>query len=512
MIKKLSIYLNKYYYYYLKMNSKNKIKTILTKEGYLLKKECFKASDLELIKKELKVKPSNTFLIGKRNMAKQLDDLTFEVFRENDEYLSVPKFYGINKLGDPDKNDEILGDNINISFNGSLRPNQMNIVSETMEHMLKNDGGGICVGCGSGKTVMAIYIAHMLKLKTLVIVHKSFLLNQWKERFEQFSDARIGIIQQDKVETEDKDIVIGMLQSIAKEKYDFGIFREFGLVIFDEAHHAPSKFFSKALPIISCKKTLFLTATPNRSDGLEKVLYWYFGDIIYKSPPEQNNNVLVKIMKYNITHNKFREAFLPFTGEINRPKTLTRIVKISKRNKFIIRCVKEILYEPGRKILILSDRIEHLEKLKEYLDKAEINCDYYIGGMKQAKLDIAKEATVILASYGMAAEALDIPTLNSLIMATPRRSIEQSVGRILRSKNNLVQPLIIDIVDQLPSMDRQGLHRRKFYKKLKYQIKLIDVEENEIIAEEDITNSKQSESDKESDIDWQSNQADFIDD
>ena len=79
-------------------------------------------------------------------------------------------------------------------------------------------------------------------------------------------------------------------------------------------------------------------------------------------------------------------------------------------------------------------------------------------------------------------------------------------------KNNLVQPLIIDIVDQLPSMDRQGLHRRKFYKKLKYQIKLIDVEENEIIAEEDITNSKQSQSDDEADIIWQSNQVDFIDD
>ena len=109
--------------------------------------------------------------------------------------------------------------------------------------------------------------------------------------------------------------------------------------------------------------------------------------------------------------------------------------------------------------------------------------------MKQAKLDEAAKATVILASYGMAAEALDIPTLNTLVMATPRRSIEQSVGRILRSKHNIVQPLIIDLVDMLPSMDKQGFHRRKFYKKLKDQIKLIDVEENEIIAEEDISDN-----------------------
>jgi superfamily II DNA or RNA helicase len=463
------------------------VKTILTKEGYLLNKKHFKDCEVRMIKKELTVKPANTFVMGSK---KDDSELEFEVFRENDEYLSIPKFYGIKKLGEPDKNDEIIGESMKMKFTGSLRPLQEDIVNETLEHLLKYDGGGICVGCGSGKTVMAIYIAQILKVKTLVIVHKSFLLNQWKERFEQFSDAKIGIIQQKKVECEGKDVVIGMLQSIAKEKYDFDIFRDFGLVIFDEAHHAPSKFFSKALPLISCKKTLFLTATPKRSDSLEKILYWYFGDIIYKAPPDKNNNVLVKIMKYNITNDKFRESYIPYTGEVNRPRTITRVTKITKRNKFIITCIKDILVEEGRKILVLSDRIEHLDKLKYYLDKAKVYSDYYVGGMKQAKLDKATEATVILASYGMASEALDIPTLNTLIMATPRRSIEQSVGRILRSKEHIIQPLIIDIVDSIPFMDKQGFERRKFYKKLKYQIKLIDVEENEILGEEDITDCK----------------------
>ena len=490
------------------MTSKKIIKTILTKDGYLLVKEHFKDSEIKLIKNELTVKPSNVFLMGRKSIKD--DELSFEVYKENEEYLCIPKFYGIKKLGQPDENDEVIGNAVSISFKGSLRSNQENIVNETLEHLLKYDGGGICVGCGSGKTVMAIYIAHILKVKTLIIVHKSFLLNQWKERFEQFSDAKIGIIQQNKVDTDDKDVVIGMLQSIAKDKYDFGIFREFGLVIFDEAHHAPSKFFSKALPLINCKKTLFLTATPKRSDSLEKVLYWYFGDIIYQAPPDKNNNVLVKIMKYNITHTKFREAFLPFTGEVNRPKTLNRIVKISRRNKFIIKCIKEVLYEEGRKILVLSDRIEHLEKLKEHLDRHKIDSSYYIGGMKQSKLDESTKSTVILASYGMAAEALDIPTLNTLVMATPRRSIEQSVGRILRSKHNVVQPLILDIVDMLPSLDKQGFHRRKFYKKLKYQIKLIDVEENEIIAEEDISDCVIDTSNDLLDIET-INQVDFLD-
>ena len=207
------------------MTSKKVIKTILTKDGYLLVKEHFKESELNMIKRELTVSPSNVFSMGKKS--KKDDDMTFEIFRENEEYLSIPKFYGIKKIGEAEKNDEFLGDKIKIEFKGGLRPNQENLVNETLEHLLKYDGGGICVGCGAGKTVMAIYIAHILKVKTLVIVHKSFLLNQWRERFEQFSDARIGIIQQNKVETEDKDVVIGMLQSIAKDKYDFGIFREF---------------------------------------------------------------------------------------------------------------------------------------------------------------------------------------------------------------------------------------------------------------------------------------------
>ena len=109
--------------------------------------------------------------------------------------------------------------------------------------------------------------------------------------------------------------------------------------------------------------------------------------------------------------------------------------------------------------------------------------------MKQKKLKESEEATVILASFGMASEALDIPALNTLIMATPRREVEQSVGRIIR-KIGEVQPIVIDIVDQLPCFNRQGNHRRKFYKKRGYQMRLIDVEDNEIIAEEDITDKK----------------------
>ena len=208
--------------------------------------------------------------------------------------------------------------------------------------MDEKDGGLISVGCGKGKTCMSLYIACHYKVKTLVIVHKTFLLNQWVDRIKQFTNAKIGIIQQNKVDTNGKDIVIGMLQSIAKDKYDQDIFKEFGLIIFDEAHHAPSKYFSRALPIISSKKSLALSATPKRSDRLEKVLYWYLGDIMYKAPPEENKNVLVKIIKYNVSHKSFREFKLPYTGEVNRPKALIKFVKLKKEINLLLSYYKKL--------------------------------------------------------------------------------------------------------------------------------------------------------------------------
>jgi len=337
-------------------------------------------------------------------------------------------------------------------------------------------------------TVIALNIASLFQVKTLIIVHKGFLLNQWKERIEQFTDSPIGIIQQNKVDIDGKHFVIGMLQSIAKDKYDSNIFADFGLVIFDEAHHAPSKYFSRALPLINCKKTLALSATPKRSDKLEKVLHWYFGPIIYQYNLEENKTVLTRIYKYNLIHEKFVEKKQRFTGEVNRPGTITNLVTIGRRNRFIIDLVEELLTEEGRKFIILSERVEHLELLKKRLDDRNLcTSGFYIGGMKQKKLDETSQCQIIFGTFQMASEALDIKGLNTLIMATPRREIEQTIGRITRDPNSKIRPVVIDILDNLESFIRQGYYRRNFYRKNGYQIMFAEVEDNNIIKENDIT-------------------------
>jgi len=336
-----------------------KHKFILSKEGYLVNKKMVDMVEINKLKNELTVEP---FKFGVTFGAK-VENQFFKVYKEDEKYLYLPKYFGLNKYGPPSKNTESTGEIVNLEFKGGLRQAQQDIMDKVIPVLEEKDGGLISLGCGGGKTVLALFIACHFKVKTLVIVHKSFLLNQWKERIGQFTNANVGIIQRDKVEIEGNQIVIGMIQSIAKEKYDLSTFKDFGLVIFDEAHHAPSKYFSRALPLISSKKTLALSATPNRGDKLEKVLFWYFGPVIYKNAQEENNVVLAKIYKYTIEHEKFVEKKQRFTGQVCRASTLSNIVTIGRRNKFVIDLVEEILQEDQRKVLILSERIEHLELL-----------------------------------------------------------------------------------------------------------------------------------------------------
>ncbi len=459
------------------------MKTKITKKGYLIKKKNFNEKELNDIKNSLIVSPANYYT----GTVKQ-EIISFPVYQEDDKHLIIPKFYGIKKFGKPKKNKEKDGLETKLKFKGKLRDYQKEISDVAIKHISEEGGGVISLGCGQGKTVLALFLACHFKVKTLVIVHKTFLLNQWIERAKQFTNATLGIIQQNKVDT-DKDIVIGMLQSIAKDKYSSKIFKEFGFVIFDEAHHAPSQYFSKALPIINCKKTLALTATPKRADKLEKILYWYFGDMIYQAEKVQNKNVVVNIINYSLKDKNFKEYKLPFNGKVNKPKTITKITELKKRNDFILEIIKTLSDNKLRQILILSDRLEHLKTLSNLLETFYENVEqgFYIGGMKQEKLDISAKKKIIFASYGMASEALDIPSLNTLILTTPRSQVEQSVGRILRKKTHKVKPLIIDIVDNLKSFKNQSNTRKRLYKKMDYQIIEKIYENNKLIETKDIT-------------------------
>ena len=195
----------------------------LNRNGYIIKKKDFELKIIKEIKDDLIVKPFNYNDIGMGIEKK------FNVFLESPNKLYLPRFYGIKKFGEPNENTLTNGDSINIKFKGDLRKEQMpiyNIIKNTLD---KDGGAIISLKCGGGKTVLSLYILAQLKVKTMVVVHKDFLMTQWKDRIEEFiPNASIGKIQQNTIDIDNKDIVLSMVQSLSMKEYDKDIFKSFG--------------------------------------------------------------------------------------------------------------------------------------------------------------------------------------------------------------------------------------------------------------------------------------------
>ena len=449
----------------------------LSNRGYSILKENFKSNDLNNIRKDLTVKP----FINKDYGAKPNP---FPIYCESKRKLYLPRFYGEQKFGKALTNKLSPGNQIHIKFKKELRPKQLPIVEAYINSVNDLEGGGgiISVPCGYGKTVLALYILTQLKVKTLVVVHKEFLMNQWKERIEEFiPDARVGRIQGPVIKTDNKDIVLGMLQSISMVDYNEDIFKDFGFVIFDECHHLGAEVFSKALIKTSFKYLLGLSATPNRADGLSKVFEWYLGKIVYSIKKREEENVDVKIINYFNEDKKYSEVLINYLQKPNMAAMINNITAFKPRLDLLLNELKSCLNDK-RKILVLSDRRDHLKTIKYELDKIEnITSGFYLGGMKQRDLQETEKADVILGTFSMASEGFDCKyPLNTIFLASPKSNIEQAVGRILRQEAQYRThvPLIVDIADQYSMFAKQSLKRIAFYKKNNYNITYYDKDNN----------------------------------
>lgn len=439
-------------------------------KGYSIQKSDLSDTELAALKKTLIAKPQTQGGFGPN-----VPTRTFPVYRESSQRVYMPRHFGEKMYGVAPKMRVTQGDTMLVPFAGELRDNQVPVVNAYLEYVTKDPvqgGGGLLeLPCAYGKTTLALYISSQLRVKTLVIVHKEFLLNQWVERIRQFlPTARVGKIQGSTVDIENKDIVIGMLQSLSMKEYPEGTFASFGLMVIDEVHHISSEVFSCALFKIVTKYTMGLSATMNRKDGTTKVFKMFLGDVVYKGERDEEHDVTVRAIQYKNADTDFSRIETDYMGKVKYSTMIVKLCDFAPRSEFILRVLSDMVAEnPEQQIMILAHNKSLLKYLHDAIDQRKIaTVGYYVGGMKEAALKESEGKKVIIATYSMASEALDIKTLTTLIMATPKTDIEQAVGRILRQKHTA--PVVVDIIDSHETFVRQWYKRCAFYKKNGYTI------------------------------------------
>jgi superfamily II DNA or RNA helicase len=498
---------------------------ILTTKGYSVLKSSLTAQQTQMIQKELLVAPKLNSKFATKAMQ---EAASFKLYRESPTRWYLPRAWGQKTFGQAEES--VIPDGVPLPesriFKGNPYEYQENIISS---FLTAGANGLICVPCGKGKTFMALAIAARLGRRFLVVVDKEFLMNQWKGEMEALIPGiRIGIIQEDKKQIGDDEIVIrkeftvaemkdqlkglgrrttgtkpelvarlkeadpdfkegpivekiqydcciALIQTLVRRDFAPTDFHSFGLTIFDECHHLGAQHFSKVLQRVQTKCMLGLSATPTREDGLTKVFTWFLGEPVYwEKVREPDPTVEVKGVYIETQDVDYNTVPTDWRGEPVMARLLGNILGCADRNREILRWILR-LAGPDRKILILSERIGHLNAIEALVKEANpaLTMSYYIGGMKEeVREQGAATSMILLASYAMASEAMNIKTLNTVILASPRKQVEQSTGRILRIRadQRIVPPMIIDIIDNHSMYLGQWKKRLTYYRKCAYQV------------------------------------------
>lgn len=357
------------------------------------------------------------------------DSEPYPLYVEGKEWIGIPRFFGTEIYGQPNNDLRSMGVEMNpsIKFTWKLQNTPQKPQIDAVKSWTDNRGEGIlCLPCGGGKTVIAVYLSLLMHRRTLILVQNGGLLLQWLERIEMICpQSKIGIIQQEKCQIEGMDFVIGMIQTVQKSTVDLS---SFGMVIVDECHHIAAKTFSQSVMKTRPRYMLGLSATPERKDGLTHVLYWLLGPLVYKSERKDITPQTITQIEYPFGNQKV----ISYKGGVKGiPSMVTRMTKDAKRNQLLDVCITRLIHTEGiSKILVISDRREHLEEMNAEYEK-KYPAGLYIGGMKKADLEESKTKQIIFASYAMAKEYLDISGLSGMVLATPCIvDTEQVVGRL----------------------------------------------------------------------------------
>jgi superfamily II DNA or RNA helicase len=264
--------------------------------------------------------------------------------------------------------------------------------------------------------------------------------------------------------------------------------------VVSNCHHMGAEVFSRCMMKVNTTYTLGLSGTMERKDGLTKVFEMFIGPVVHKEKTESEHSVVVKGVVYNVDDDDFNETQYDYKGNPKFSTMISKLCSYNHRSEFILRLLAaELELNPEQQIMILAHNkslITYLHDAIAHRKIADGSVGYYIGGMKEAALKLSESKKVIIATYAMASEGLDIKTLTTLILASPKTDVCQSVGRILRQKHS--SPLVIDIIDAHDIFMSQWYKRRKYYKSQNYKVLICDNQEYETGHNKDLSKWKVS--------------------
>ena len=390
-------------------------------------------------------------------------------YRKSGDNIGVPLQWAKKFLNEP-VNDSV-GQSINLGEPAvTFRDGQKEAIDEIYKSLLELHGGIVELHTGFGKTLVSLCLAAKLGVKTLVICHKEDLLHQWADSCKKFFNFDAGWIQGDRLDC-DSPVVVATVQTLHSRKDSFpkDFFSQFGLTIFDEGHRFSCATFTAVACMLPSRYKLGMSATFRRNDGLEDAWKHFIGDIIYRNKKKAMGGVYYQPItpNYGLVDAKFK---MRGSGKMNHSRFITEITKLHERNLRLAATV-DSLVNSGRKVLVLSDRVEHLQELQRLIKTPS---GMYVGSVdgKKVAAETLKEnakCRVILGTSGKIAEGSDIPDLDTLVICTPKTDVEQLVGRITREHPDKQEPYIVDPVIDTGYNRALARKRENFYHKLGFK-------------------------------------------
>jgi superfamily II DNA or RNA helicase len=330
---------------------------------------------------------------------------------------------------------------------------------------LKSHGSGVLnLGCGYGKTVVALHYAASVGVRTLVVVNQINLISQWADEARVhlgMGADRVGTVRAGKWDY-DKDLVIGSIHTLSGTKTPAGFHDNFGLVIFDECHHLSAPTF-KELAHHFCGERVGLSATPSREDGLEQVFLNHLGPVVYsKTDQELVPRIIFARTRVPETLSQRREV-CDTTGQINHRRLCAALGADPERDA-LCKAWVQLLRDAGHHVLCLSHSVEHVERLAAEIPECGLAAGSVAAEERAAQIRAHK---VSVATLDIAAEALNVPSLSALVVLTPFGAklhgniLQQALGRIQRRHEGKLHPVAVFLEDSEIGMCRGLIHQIK---------------------------------------------------